>query len=313
MLEIKNNELLKNHTTFRVGGPAKYFVVARNRAEIMEALEWSGKNNLPCKVIGGGSNLLVADAGFDGLIIKYFGGEIRIAGEDVIAEAGAPLALVMNKAMENSLVGLEWAIGIPGTIGGAICNNAGAYRGEISQSVVSVEVLLDGKIKELANSDCIFSYRSSALKTGENKGVILSVKLKLKKVSETELLALKKIVQNNLADRLTKSAEGGSAGSTFRNIELTAEEIFKFKQKFPQLPDQFMNYGKIPAAWLIEECGLKGKRIGGAMVSQKHAGKITNVEEATAEQIIMLISIVKQKVRSRFSLQLMEEVEYLGL
>jgi UDP-N-acetylmuramate dehydrogenase len=312
MLEIKENELLKNHTTFRIGGSAKYFVVVKNVAELEEAINWAQDNKVSFRVIGGGSNLLVADSGYDGLIIKYFGGEIKIENEIIEVGAGVSLTRVMNLALAENLAGLEWAIGIPGTIGGAIHNNAGAYSGEMSQNVEMVKIWRNGKIVELENNDCKFGYRTSAFKQEGNNDIILQAVIKLQKIGAQEITEIKEKMQANLTDRLEKSAEGGNAGSTFQNIILSKEEITEFKVKFPELPERFVGYQKIPSAWLIEECGLKGKKIGGAMVSEKHAGKITNLGSATAEEVIMLISIVKQKVRSKYSLQLMEEVEYLG-
>lgn len=312
MIEIKENEPLDKHASFHIGGPAKYFTTVKNSAELQEALEFAGQRKIAYKLIGGGSNILFSDQGYDGLIIRLFGGEIKINDEIVEADAGAPLALVLHRTLEAGLGGLEWAIGIPGTIGGATYNNAGAYGGEMSQSIIGAKVLIDGEIKQLSGEEFGFGYRNSAFKTGIMRGAILSVKLQLKKVSAEESVLIKDKMAENLADRLSKTAEGGSAGSTFRNIILSAEEIAGFKQKFPQLPDRFIGYKKIPSAWLIDECGLRGKKIGQAMVSEKHAGKITNLGGATAEHVIMLISIVKQKVRSRFSLQLMEEIEYVG-
>lgn len=312
MIVIKENELLSNHTSFRIGGPAKYFVAVKNTEELKEAIAWAKDRKLKYKVIGGGSNLLVADAGYAGLIIKVFGGELVIESEIIKVPAGVPLAAVINATLKAELIGLEWGIGIPGTIGGAVCNNAGAYRGEIADSVVSVEVLQDGQIKELTKDDCHFGYRESGFKQGEINGVILSATLKLTKVSTEEIIAIKEQMQKNLADRLSKAAEGGSAGSTFRNITLSEDEIKKFKERFPEFPDQFVGYKKVPAAWLIDHCEIKGKKIGQAMVSENQAGKITNLGGATADNVIMLISIVKQKVRSKYNLQLMEEVEYLG-
>ncbi len=312
MLAIKENELLSNHTSFRIGGPARYFVTVKNIEELQEAIAWATARSLKYKVIGGGSNLLVADAGYAGLIIKYFGGELVIENEIIKVSAGVPLALVINATLKAELIGLEWGIGIPGTIGGAVCNNAGAYRGEIADNVVSVEVLQDNIIIELTKADCNFGYRESGFKRGEIDGVILSTTLKLSKVSAEKIIEVKEQMQKNLTERLSKSAEGGSAGSTFRNITLSEAEIKEFKNKFPEFPDQFVTYKKVPAAWLIDHCELKGKKIGAAMVSERQAGKITNLGGATAENVIMLISIVKQKVRSKYGMQLMEEVEYLG-
>lgn len=312
MIDIKENESLAQHTTFRIGGPAKYFCSVSDSKELREAVAWADEKNIEYKVIGGGSNLLVSDSGYYGLVIKYFGGKIEITGEVLTAMAGAPLSLVMNESLKAGLAGLEWAAGIPGTLGGAVCNNAGAYGGEVSQNFLEAEFLQKGKAKTLTAKDFNFGYRSSGLKEGKIKGALLSIKLNLRQASTEEISQIQEGIKNNLADRISKASEGGSVGSTFRNFVMSEEEINKFKEKFPQLPDQFVGYQKVPAAWLIDECGLKGKKIGGAMVSEKHAGKITNVGGATAEDVIMLISIVKQKVRSKFSLQLIEEMEYLG-
>ena len=312
MIEIKENVSLAEHSTFRIGGPAKYFTVVKNETEVKEALAWAKEKNVAYRVIGGGSNLLFSDAGYQALIVKYFGAELSINNDEVELSAGTPLALAVNKTLSANLGGLEWAIGIPGTVGGAIVNNAGAYGGEMSQSVLSVKILKEGIIEEITNSDCEFAYRSSKFKGASDQGIILSVKLKLEKLPDNELTERKVILEKNLADRLSKAPEGGSVGSTFRNIVLSEIEIKEFKNKFPDFPEQFVDYRKIPSAWLIEMAGLKGRKIGGAMVSEKHAGKITNVSGATAEDIVMLVSVVKQKVRSKFSLQLMEEFEYVG-
>lgn len=323
MLSIKENEPLKNHSTFRIGGPAKYFVMAKSADEVREAIDWAKEKSVNYKVIGGGSNILASDEGFEGLIIKLLGMEIEIKtppdlpfrkGEEVNVEcfAGVPLSKAMNDSVSRGLLGLEWAIGIPGTIGGAVHNNAGAYGGETGQSVESVKVLSGDEIKEMNQEDCRFGYRTSRFKTDENRDIILSVKLNLKKASEEEIAEAKRRMAKIMEERNSKAAEGGSAGSTFGNIVLSAEEIKKFKEKFPEFPDQFVEYRKIPAAWLIEECGLKGRKIGGAIVSENHAGKIANIGNATAENVIILISIIKQKVRTKYGMQLMEEIEYIG-
>lgn len=312
MLNILENEPMMSHTTFRIGGPARYFVQVATIEEVKQTIDWAQTRAVEYKVIGGGSNLLIADSGYNGLIIKYFGGNINVNRDELEVGAGVPLTLAMNEALNAGLAGLEWAVGIPGTIGGAICNNAGAYGGEISSSIISLTVMMAGEIVELKPEACEFSYRSSGFKSGKINGIILAVKLKLKPVAESEIVNIKQTMTKNLADRNNKITEGGSAGSTFRNIILSEAEMKDFKQLHPQFPDKFVAYNKIPAAWLIEECGLKGKKIGQAMVSENHAGKITNLGGATAENVIMLISIVKQKVRSKFSQQLMEEVEYIG-
>ena len=313
MLNIIENELLSKHSTFHIGGPACYFVAIKNNNDLFEAIAFASEKKIDYKVIGGGSNLLFADAGYDGLIIKYFGGnEIEIFGNQVKVSGGMPLALAINKTIDAGLSGLEWGIGIPGTIAGAICNNAGAYGGEMAQSVVSVEIFSEAERKIIHAIDCGFTYRHSAFKSKKISGIILSAVLELKQFSNEELLEIKLKMQDSLQDRLSKSARGGSVGSVFRNIVLSADEIKELKNKISNLPEKFVASQKIPAGWLIEQCELKGRHIGGVMVSENHAGKITNVGGATASDVIMLISIIKQKVRTRFGLQLVEEFEYVG-
>lgn len=312
MLKISENESLKNHSTFRIGGSAKYFAIAKTSEEVQEAIDWAEGKKINFKIIGGGSNILFNDDGYSGLIVKYFGGQAGFNGEIVECPAGVVLASVMNDSLARGLLGLEWAIGIPGTIGGAIHNNAGAYGGEMSQSAVKVKVLRGGKIIEVDNAGCRFGYRESFFKRADSEDIIISATLKLKAASAGELDSAREKMKANLADRLSKASEGPSAGSTFRNLVLTQAEIDLVKKDHPELPDQYVAWRKIPAAWLIDQCELRGRKVGGAMVSNNHAGKITNIGKATAKDIVMLISIVKQKVRSRFNLQLMEEIEYIG-
>lgn len=312
MLEIKENESLKNHTSFRIGGPARYFVAVKNEAELREALDFAQERAVAFKVIGGGSNILISDQGFDGLIIQYLTGAIEASGETMECPAGAVLAAAIQAALKNDLLGLEWGVGIPGTIGGAIHNNAGAYEGEMADAVSQVKVIREGKILALDRAACGFGYRDSVFKSESNRDIIVSATLQLRRGAAKEMEQARALMNKHLQDRLSKAAEGPSVGSTFRNILLSVEEIAAVKNGHPELPEQYVGWKKIPAAWLIEECGLKGRKIGGAMVSEKHAGKITNVGNATAEDVVMLISVIKQKVRSRFNLQLMEEVEYIG-
>lgn len=312
MLNIIENELLSKHSTFHIGGPARYFVVIKNNNDLFEAITFASEKKIDYKVIGGGSNLLFADAGYDGLIIKYFGGnEIELIGNQVKVSGGMPLALVINKTIDAGLSGLEWGIGIPGTIAGAICNNAGAYGGEMSQSVMSVEIFSETERKIIPANDCGFAYRYSAFKSKKISGIILSAVLELKRVSNDELSEIKLKMKADLQDRLSKSAEGGSVGSVFRNMILSDAEMQELRKKISDLPEKFVASQKIPAGWLIEQCGLKGHQIGGAIVSENHAGKIVNIGGATASDVIMLISIIKQKVRTRFGLQLVEEFEYV--
>jgi len=311
MIKIKENELLKNHTTFRIGGPAGYFAVAQNYQDVKELIDWAKSKKINWTVIGGGSNLLVSDKGFDGLVIKIFGGRIKIDEGVVIANAGAPLSLVLNKSLQAGLSGLEWSVGIPGTIGGAIFGNIGAYGHEMSEVVKEVTILRGDEAMALDPEDCGFAYRQSMFGREDSHDIILSVRLKLAKISPAQVAEAQKRIKEILSDR-SRKFYGASAGCFFKNVTLSLEEIERVKRDHPELPEEFVKWQKIPAAWLIEQCELKGKAIGGAKVSETHAGIIVNTGTATAENIIMLASIIKQKVRSRFNLQLHEEVRYLG-
>ena len=308
---FRDNEILAKHTTLRLGGQAKYFALAQTPEEILALLQEAKAAGVNYAVMGGGSNILASDDGFDGLVIKLNGGEIKVDGEQMTVAAGVPLALALAEAIKNGLSGLEWAVGIPGTIGGAVCGNAGAYGGDMGQSVVAVKVLRDGVVAELSNSDCAFGYRDSRFKKEGSYDIIVSAELQLKKAAPEELAAAKEKMLSIVAERGVKFSEGPSAGSFFRNIMLTPEEA-DFKNKHPETPEKFIEWQKIPAAWLIDQCDLRGRQVGGAKVSDKHAGIIINTGEATAADVIMLSSIIKQKVRNKFGLQLMEEVQYLG-
>jgi len=313
MPEIQENIGLADHTTFHIGGPAKYFVVVNNLEELGGALKYSQKNKLEYFILGGGSNILVSDKGYDGLVIKISNSGIKKKDNLVEIGAGTMLSKALGDTLGAGLLGLEWAAGIPGTVGGAVYGNAGAYGGEMSQNVKIVNVVRREKIKKLTNKDCRFGYRTSIFKEAgyDNKDIIFSVILELKKVTKAEIDSAKAVIKKNLKKRDGKF-KGLSAGSTFKNIELSEEEIRKFKDKFAELPEEFVGYKKIPAAWLIDQCDLKGKTIGGAKVSENHAGIVVNAGQATAEDIVMLISYIKQQVRDRFGQQLQEEIEYVG-
>lgn len=303
------NEPLVKHATFKIGGPAKYFCQPKNERALEKLIKVAKNNRLPFFILGGGSNLLFSDQGFAGLVIKMPVLEIKVQRGGLYCPAGAFLALAVKTAGQNGLTGLEWASGIPGTVGGAVIGNAGAYGGEMKDAVSRVLVLRNGKRKILKNSDCAFAYRQSIFKKEENKDIILAIWLKLKKGEKKAIIQKIKEVNQK---RRGKFDQYPCAGSIFKNIELTAKEIKNFKEKFSALPEEFVTWRKIPAGWLVDQCALRGKKIGQAMVAQNHGNIIVNLGGATAENVMMLISIIKQKVRSRFGAQLMEEIRYVG-
>lgn len=307
--EIRQNESLKDKTSWRLGGPAAYFYSTGDENEVMALVKTCQQENAPFFILGGGSNILISDAGFNGLVIRFSNSDIKINDKIVECGAGLMLGKLINETLSNNLAGLEWAAGIPGTVGGAVHNNAGAYGGEMSQSVESVRVFRDNQIQELKNSECGFVYRGSNFKTDSNHDIIFSIRLRL---SSGDVGLAREKMKEITHKRQEKIPQGFSAGSVFKNFHFSDSELTEFLEKFPDLPAEFIKNKVIPASWLIDQCGLKGKKIGGVTIAEKHAGFIINDGTAAAENVIMLVSIIKQKVRAKFNLQLNEEIEYIG-
>ncbi len=319
---VLENELLARYCTFKIGGPAKYFFIAKNSEEIVKAAETAQNLGLKIFVLSGGSNVLFADTGFDGLVIKVSSNKYKIISEPpqpllgkegkIEADAGVKLAEIVKVAAENGLMGLEWAAGIPGTVGGAVRGNAGAYGKATGDVVEEVEVIKVSSFKFQVSSyskeECGFGYRDSIFK--REGGIILKVVLKLEKGDKNKI--------KEEMDKIFKARDGkipadSSAGSFFKNVEVTDEIVKTIKEyTHEDVPADFISKGKIPAAWLITQCDLKGKQIGGAKISEKHANFIVNAGNATAGDVIALASLVKMKVRDEVGVQLQEEVEYVG-
>ncbi|MCX6766088.1 MAG: UDP-N-acetylmuramate dehydrogenase [Candidatus Moranbacteria bacterium] len=308
MLEIKKNVLMKNYTTFRIGGPAKFFAEVKSKEELLEALKYAKDNKLDFFILGGGSNLLVSDKGFSGIVIKIHDTSYMIHNTLIKCDAGIPLALVVNLATQNSLSGMEWAAGIPGTIGGAIRGNAGAFGGCVADVIDTVKALDTNNLQPVTyrKEDCQFKYKNSIFKQDPNL-IIMSAIIKLQSGNKEES---QRKIQEIIAKRSTRHPlDLGSAGSFFMNPVVASEELCK---KFEEESGSCCEGRRIPAAWLVDQSGLKGKKIGGAMVSEKHTGFIVNTGNATAEDVIILVSLIKQQVRDKFGVELIEEVQYLG-
>lgn len=313
-LTISENIVLAPYTTFKIGGPARYFFETKSKKEILEAIKWAQKKKMKYFILGGGSNVLFSDQGFDGLVIKIKNLKFKIQDSKIIVEAGTNLAQLVQIATENSLTGLEWAAGIPGTIGGAIRGNAGAMGHSIGEVVKNIEVLLDnGLIEQWDNKRCQFGYRNSLFRYNP-KLVILSAEIQLKKGD-------RRIIQKKIKEYLDKrknQPSEPSAGCVFKNVELAnlreyTTNFHEYDKKFVQIRGQLVPIrdDKIAAGWLIEQCDLKGKQIGQAKISEKHANFIINLGGATAEEVIILISLIKQRVRNKFRIQLQEEIEII--
>jgi len=299
---LKEDIPLAKFTSFNIGGRAKYFFEGNNKREIIKAVSLAKQENLPFFILGGGSNLLVDDKGYHGLVIKIQNSGLKIKKENsnfkVAAGAGTSLSLLVSRTAENSLSGLEWAIGIPGTLGGAIYGNAGAFGKSMKDIVKKVEVFdaKDLKVKIYSLEDCRFDYRESIFKKDKNL-IILSAVLELEKGEKKEI---ENKMKKYLSERKKKQPIGfASAGSVFKN------------PSFAQTSGRFMTDRKLSAGELIERCGLKGRSIGGAKISEKHANFIINLGGARFSDVRRLIDLVKKKVRSKFGIELEEELQYL--
>ena len=305
-MEIKQNIPLKDYTTFKIGGPADYLVEVSSIAEAQEALAWSKDKKIPILVIGGGSNILISDQGFRGLVIKLKLQDIEFSGDKVTVGAGVPLAYLLNKSVEHGLVGLEFCAGIPGTVGGAVRGNAGTYGLAMSDVLTSIKYFDENFVlQEMLAKDAKFSYRHSIFK--EISSVILAVDIKLTK---GDTAASRQVIEERLKYRQDTQPKEPSAGCIFKNIEFDKLDITALKARGVEV-EKFEKNRKIPAAYLIEKAGLKGHTIGGAKISEKHANYIINANQATAEQVIMLISFIKQQIRDKYGVQLIEEVQFV--
>ena len=291
MIMIKKNEPLANHCTYHIGGPARVLFLAANEREIIAGIETAEENRFKMMILGGGSNILFSDRGFDGLVLKLANNFIKIAEEKedravVLAGAGTPLAALVKFALNNSLAGMEWAAGIPGTVGGAIRGNAGAFGREIGAAVLRVRALeISGKSVMpaiIGKEDCAFGYRESVFKRNKNL-VIAAAKFVLEKGDADEIAA--KINDCAEKKRVAQPLDFPSAGSVFVN------------------PPGFF------AAKIIEDCGLKGISSGGAQISEKHANFIVNRGNAKASDVLELIAQIKIAAKEKFAVDLKEEIE----
>lgn len=278
---------MRDHTTFRVGGNARYLVEPQDEEQLKKTIELCRMEDMPCYIVGNGSNLLVSDEGYDGVIIHLFKNmsDIQTEGTRLRLQAGALLVRAANLACRTGLTGLEFASGIPGTAGGAVMMNAGAYGGEMKDVVSSVKVLTeDGQFRRYTGDEMQFGYRKSRI--AEEQSIVLEVILQLE---EGDPEQIQEKMDRLKAQRISKQPlEYASAGSTFKR------------------PEGFF------AGKLIQDAGLCGYRIGDAQVSEKHCGFVINRGNATAMEIAELIREVQRKVSEKFGVRLETEVKFLG-
>jgi len=284
-MNITENIILAPYTVFNIGGPADFFCEVKNKEELVEVLDWARDNKTPFFIMGAGSNLLVSDDGFRGLAIKMSSQNIDLLGENkIFVAAGVSMARAVNFSIEKGFGGFEWGVGIPGTVGGAVFGNAGCFGGEMKDAVDSVSIL-ERKIFELPNDACEFAYRHSVFKR-HPEWIILGATLNFfpgdKEKSRAKVLEYTK--------KRTASQDIGEkcAGCIFKN------------------PKQ-----DLAAGYLIDKVGLKGAKIGGAMVSGKHANYIVNTGGATARDVKELIMVIKDEVKKVNGILMEEEIRII--
>jgi UDP-N-acetylmuramate dehydrogenase len=320
--DIKENVLLKNYTTYKIGGPAKYFFIAKTKDDLIKAAELAKKLRLPVFILGGGSNVLISEKGVNGLVIKINILDIKFQGDEAIIGAGANLTKLAYLSADRGLSGLEWSAGIPGTVGGAICGSAQAFGTKISQMVKTVESvnLKTLKFKNFTEKQCQFSLKNSIFKKNKDL-VIVSATLEFKK---GDISQIKNQIKEFLEYRRNKHpVEFPSAGSTFINPEINldtkvfsktsggVEKITKLYKKYPEL-EGFIKKGVIPAGYLIAKSGLAGKKIGNAQISEKHSNFIINLGGAKADCVTSLINLAQKRVKKIFNINLEPEVQFVG-
>ena len=308
MLHIRKQEPLSRHTSFGIGGPADMFVEVAGPLEIAESIELALREKVPYFVIGGGTNILFADAGYRGLVIKIADGGIAVRGPVIEAGAGISLKRITETARDQSLAGMANLAGIPGSLGGAVRGNAGAFGTEIGGLVRSVKVFNKdtGMVRELSTEACGFAYRESLFKK-QVELIILSAEILLtpgdKGIIGSEM-------ERIIALRESKHAQSAKcAGSFFMNPVVKDE---KLREEFTRDTGAPPKDEKLPAGWLIDHVGLRGKHVGGARVSDQHPNYIINTGGATAEDVIILVSLIKRRVRDDLRVQLKEEVQMVG-
>lgn len=279
-------EPMWRHTSFRIGGPADVLIIPQSVDELIKVMDLIKSENIPYFILGNGTNVIVSDKGIRGVVIKLTAiRKISVDGEVIVSEAGALLSSIANTALDNELTGFEFASGIPGTLGGAITMNAGAYGPEIKDVVEKVEVIdRNGSIYEVKNGNMRFGYRSSLIQS--DNLIALRAWIHLKKGNYKDIKA--KMDELNGLRKMKQPLEYPSAGSVFKR------------------PEGFY------AGKLIQDAGLSGYTIGGAQVSEKHCGFIINKGNATADDVLNLIAYIKKTVKDKFGVDLETEVKIIG-
>lgn len=302
--KIKENVLLADYTTLKIGGAAKLFIDVDSEGELQDIISLTKKFNIAYFILAGGSNLLVRDSGFDGLVIRIRFGGITKIGNKVLVRSGENLQSLVDFSVKNGLSGMECITGIPGTVGGAIYGNAGAYGQSISDCLTKVKILDRKKQRWVSKVECKFEYRESVFK--KHNWVILESEFKFQKaeagVLMTKAASILKLRRKKYPDGLK------SPGSFFKNILIDALP----KKILERIPVEKIAFGKIPAGYLLEVVGAKGKKLGDVKIADYHANLFLNVGSGSANDFCKLAKKYQEKVEKVFGIKLTPEVQFLG-
>ncbi len=304
-LAISEKALLSCHTRFGIGGPAAVYAETPDEQAFIAALEIARSSRAEYSVIGSGTNLIVSDAGFPGIVLRFTSSGISSRGVSVQADAGAELQALVDYTIDHGLQGIETMTGIPGSVGAAIYGNAGAYGHSINERVRQVRFFDGATIRKFGNAECEFHYRESVFKRHKD-WIIFSTDLDMNTAPAEDL---RKTAGDILKIRLEKyPASMKCAGSIFKNLILA--ELPDAVQR--QVPERVIREGKVPSAYFLEQVGAKGIRNGGIRVAEYHANLIYNEGQGTARELCEVIADLKARVKEKFGLQLEEEVQYVG-
>ncbi|MDO8499342.1 MAG: UDP-N-acetylmuramate dehydrogenase [bacterium] len=294
---------LAKNATFHIGGEARFLIDVTETDKFVGLLNYLLGEGIDWMILGSGTNVLFNDEPFDGVVIKVLTKKVTANGNEVEAEAGALLSNVMSVAMKAGLTGLEWTMGVPGTIGGAVRGNAGAMGRDIASSITKVEAWQDGEVKYFTRPECKFVYRGSIFKDKEKKLVILRMWLLLIPGDRAASLA---DMKKYMMQRQGRYPVEPSAGSFFKNIKME-----QWKGNKDLLPPLFLERGSIPVGWLVERCNMKGYAVGGAKISDIHGNFLINFNNATQKDVLAVVEKVKQAVYDKFGITLEPEVEII--
>lgn len=304
-VELRENEPLSRHTRFELGGPARFLIDVASAAALPSALTLARQSGLPLTILGGGSNLVVADQGLDGIVVRFRGSRIEHRGSRTYAESGATWQAVVDFHIEHNLGGMEKMTRIPGWLGGALYGNAGAYGQSIMDFVESVDIWNGQDFRQIPHAECGFEYRTSGFKRHKD-WILLGATLRLAPGDPAALRAAELEIRTVRDEKFPPTLR--CAGSIFKNLQAAALPTAALSR----VPSALIRGGKIPSAWFLEQVGAKGMRRGGIAVADYHANLLYNTGTGTAAEVCALIDELKRLVEKEFGFSLEEEVQYVG-